>query len=84
MDVFLRRQPQTRRAIFEAVRRIAKKAISGVAEALKWGRPTFLLGREKLAFVYCYPDYVNVGFFRGTELDDPHDLLKGTARACGT
>lgn len=43
------------------------------------------LGRGKMTDGYCYVmdqrgRYVNLGFFRGSEVDDPDGLLEGTGK----
>jgi len=43
---------------------------------------TYGLGPKKMSEGYCYvlpyDNWVNLGFYRGSELDDPHGMLEGT------
>jgi hypothetical protein len=44
--------------------------------SIKWSQPVFDLGGP-FAYVKAFRTSVNVGFWRGAELDDPGDLLAG-------
>lgn len=51
-----------------------------VCELLHDGHPTACIGDAAFAYVNAFRDHVNVGFFRGAELDDPFALLEGTGK----
>ena len=51
-----------------------------VRELLHDGRPTACVGDAAFAYVDVFNAHVNVGFFRGAELPDPHGLLEGNGR----
>jgi hypothetical protein len=51
-----------------------------VRELLHDGHPTACVGDAAFAYVNAFTAHVNVGFFRGAELDDPSGLLEGTGR----
>jgi hypothetical protein len=51
-----------------------------VLELLHDGHPTVLVQDAAFAYVNAFKAHVNVGFFRGAELDDPTGLLEGTGR----
>jgi hypothetical protein len=51
-----------------------------VRELLHDGHPTACVGDAAFAYVNVFKDHVNVGFFRGAEIDDPERLLQGTGR----
>lgn len=51
-----------------------------VLELLHDGHPTACIGDAAFAYVNAFAAHVNVGFFRGAEIDDPHGLLEGTGR----
>jgi hypothetical protein len=44
------------------------------------GHPTACLDDVAFGYVNAFTAHVNVGFFRGSELDDPHGLLEGTGK----
>lgn len=51
-----------------------------VRELLHDGQPTACVADAAFAYVDAFTAHVNVGFFRGAELDDPNGLLEGTGR----
>jgi hypothetical protein len=51
-----------------------------VRELLHDGHPTACVGDAAFAYVNAFKAYVNVGFFRGTEIADPKGLFEGTGK----
>lgn len=51
-----------------------------VLELLHDGFPTVLVQDAPFAYVGAFKAHVNVGFFRGAQLDDPAGLLEGTGK----
>ena len=53
---------------------------SDVREVLHDGHPTACVGTAAFAYVNAFTAHVNIGFFRGAELPDPHRLLQGNGK----
>lgn len=51
-----------------------------VRELLHDGHPTACLGDAAFGYTNAFTSHVNVGFFRGAELEDPDAILEGTGR----
>jgi hypothetical protein len=51
-----------------------------VRELLHDDHPIACVGDAAFAYVNAFTAHVNVGFFRGAEIPDPHGLLEGTGR----
>ena len=51
-----------------------------VRELLHDGHPTACVADAAFAYVNAFTAHVNVGFFRGAEIDDPQGLLEGTGK----
>lgn len=51
-----------------------------VREILHDGAPTACVGEAAFGYVDAFTAHVNVGFFRGAEIDDPAGLLEGTGK----
>lgn len=51
-----------------------------VREVLHDNHPTACVGEAAFGYVNAFTGHVNVGFFRGADLDDPHGLLEGTGK----
>jgi hypothetical protein len=53
---------------------------ANVRELLHDGHPTACVGDAAFGYVNAFTAHVNVGFFRGADLDDPAGLLEGTGK----
>jgi len=53
---------------------------SDVRELLHDGHPTACVKQAAFAYVNAFTNHVNVGFFRGAEIDDPDGLLEGKGK----
>lgn len=51
-----------------------------VCELMHDDQPTACVGDAAFAYVDAFSKHVNVGFFPGTQLDDPRGLLQGTGK----
>lgn len=51
-----------------------------VRELLHDGHPTACVDDAGFAYVNAFTAHVNVGFFRGAKIADPHGLLEGTGK----
>src|SRR5438552_18745906 len=51
-----------------------------VRELLHDGHPTACVADAAFGYVNVFKAHVNVGFFRGAEIADPHGLLEGTGK----
>lgn len=51
-----------------------------VRELLHDYHPTACVGEAAFGYVNVFTSHVNVGFFQGTELDDPAGLLEGSGK----
>jgi hypothetical protein len=59
---------------------ILRAAGDDVRELLHDGHPTACLGTAAFAYVDAFSAHVNVGFFHGSDLDDPAGLLEGSGK----
>ena len=62
--------------VFDVINRLVER-FDDVREVLHDGQPTACVHDAAFAYVDAYTAHVNVGFFRGAELDDPAGLLEG-------
>ena len=51
-----------------------------VRELLHDGHPTACLGDAAFGYTNVFTNHLNVGFFRGAELEDPDAILEGTGK----
>jgi len=80
IDTWMRDHPDVLATIarqwFEAMRACGRD----VRELLHDGHPTACVGDAAFGYVDAFKAHVNIGFFRGAELDDPHGLLEGSGK----
>jgi hypothetical protein len=76
-DEYCADQSPKNRSIIRALRIFVKRVAPALLESVKWGNGCWLKGKIPIAYVYSAPDYVQFGFFRGSELEDPRGLLEG-------
>src|SRR5215831_18915715 len=59
---------------------VIRRCGDDVRELLHDGHPTACVSDAAFAYVNAFTAHVNVGFFRGADLADPHRLLEGTGK----
>jgi len=85
VDEFLAPHSPQVRALVEQTRELVKSAMPDAVETVRPGRNsiTYDMGggmAEWICYIAPFKSYINLGFFRGTELPDPHGLLEGTGK----
>lgn len=80
VDAWMREHPGPLGAIAQHWFAFLRDCGDDVRELLHDGHPTACVGDSAFAYVNAFTSHVNVGFFLGAELSDPHGLLQGTGR----
>ena len=62
--------------IVAEVRAIIRAAAPEAREAFKWSQPVYE-SNGPFAYIKAFPRAVNIGFWRGVDLEDPAGLLEG-------
>ena len=60
--------------------KIMRTCGADVRELLHDGHPTACVDDAAFGYVNAFTAHVNVGFFRGAEIVDPHGLLEGSGK----
>ena len=63
--------------IVSRVRQIVLKAAPGAKESIKWAQPVYE-SSGPFAYIKAFKSAVNLGFWRGADLEDPNGLLQGS------
>ena len=58
------------------LREIVREAAPEASEAVKWAQPLYE-SNGPFCYIKAFKNHVNIGFWRGVDLDDPHVLLQG-------
>lgn len=80
IDVWMRKHSGELGAIAQRWFEFMRDRGSDVRELLHDGHPTACVDDAAFAYVNAFKDHVNVGFFLGAQIADPHRLLEGTGK----
>jgi hypothetical protein len=80
IEIWMREHSDELGAIAQHWFEVMRKRGDDVRELLHDGHPTACVGDAAFAYVNAFKAHVNVGFFRGAEIDDPERLLEGTGK----
>jgi hypothetical protein len=76
VDQYIASLPAEHAEIVSELRAVVKKAAPKATEAFKWAQPVYE-SDGPIVWVKAFTRYVNIGFWRGTELQDKYGLLEG-------
>jgi hypothetical protein len=80
VDGWLRTRSEVLRPFVETWFAHMRECGPDVRELMHDGCPTACAGDAAFAYVNAFKEHVNVGFFFGALLEDPHRLLEGTGK----
>ena len=80
IEVWLKQQPEELGELARRWFEVMRECGDDVRELLHDGHPTACIGDAAFGYVNVFKAHVNVGFFRGAEIADPHGLLEGTGK----
>jgi len=52
----------------------------GLETTVKWGQGCWTKSNKHKLFIHCKPDHVQLGFYNGSQLNDPLKLLQGKGK----
>ena len=79
VDVYLKSLAPKLAKCAEKLRQTIFEVQPDATEELKWSQPCY--GKvQDVCYISGAKDHITFGFFRGTELDDPHGKLEGTGK----
>lgn len=77
VDAYIAKLPKHHAETVTAVRKLIRAAAPEAAESIKWSQPVYEVNGP-VAYIKAHSAYVNFGFWRGAQLDDPRGLLQGS------
>jgi hypothetical protein len=80
IEIWMREQAGQLGAIAQRWFEVMRGCGDDVRELLHDGHPTACVAAAAFGYVNAFKDHVNVGFFRGAEIADPHGMLEGTGK----
>lgn len=76
VDAYIARLKGWQRELVTKLRTLIKQQASDASETILWSQPVFTLNGPVL-YIKAFTDHVNLGFWRGNELDDSGNRLVG-------
>ena len=76
VDEYIAEHDDWRRETLESVREAIRSAAPAAQESVKWAQPVYE-SNGPFAYFRSFANAVNVGFWRGAQLDDPDGRLDG-------
>ena len=80
IDVWMHKHSGELGAIAQRWFEVMRACGEDVREILHDGHPTACVDDAAFGYVNVFKAHVNVGFFRGAEIADPHGILEGTGK----
>ena len=80
IGVWMHKDSGELRAIAQRWFEVMRACGDDVRELLHDGHPTACVDDAAFGYVNAFTAHVNVGFFRGAEIADPHGILEGTGK----
>jgi hypothetical protein len=77
VDEYVKSLEGWQQEIVTALRELVLKTVPEAKEAYKWSQPVYELNGP-FCHIKAFGKYVNLGFWRGAEFEDPLRLLKGS------
>jgi hypothetical protein len=82
VEEYLDSLPPELRPIADELCRLVRAAMPAATEAIKWSMPTWS-HQGPFCYVKAFRRHVNLGFWRGMALDDPHGVIDTTGEKMG-
>lgn len=79
-DEWKRDQSHSNQEIINSLQSLIKSIAPNFDTIVKWGQGCFINGQSPRIFLHTEPDYVQLGFYNGSELKDKYGLLEGNAK----
>ena len=77
VDEYIQKQGGWKAEVLGRIRTLVFETAPEVREAYKWAQPVYEVNGP-FCYMKAFKNHINFGFWRGVELDDPHNLLSGS------
>ena len=77
VDDYIKDQEEWKGKIIIQIRKILKKSAPNSKEVIKWSQPVYEDENGPFCFMKAHKNHVNIGFWWGTKMKDPNNILEG-------
>lgn len=75
-----RNQTTKHQTLIASLARLVRQTIPDLTPTVKWGQGCWTLGSSPKIYIHAHRDHVQFGFFAGSKLKDPDELLVGSGK----
>ncbi|SHN30352.1 DUF1801 domain-containing protein [Gracilibacillus kekensis] len=79
VEQYIEKHPKNIQEITVNLRQLILNTSSEWTEEIKWGMPSYSINKN-ICYLQASKNHVNLGFYHGAQLEDPHNLLGGTGK----
>jgi len=73
-------QTSDNQQLIEALTKVVLEICPELEQTVKWGQGCFLYHGQHKIYIHAAEDYIQLGFYEGSSLDDPNQLLNGKGK----
>lgn len=73
-------QKPANQAVIKALRSLVSSCSKKLEETVKWGNGCWVLDGLPVCYAYADTDHLQFGFFIGSQLEDPKEILEGNGK----
>lgn len=73
-------QSAKNKRLIGALERLVKKAAPHLATSVKWSQGCWIDDKTPKMYIHTEDDHIQLGFYRGSSLNDPDKLLTGSGK----
>ncbi|MEX0896049.1 MAG: DUF1801 domain-containing protein [Patescibacteria group bacterium] len=73
-------QSEDNKKLISALESLIKKIAPHFEKSVKWGQGCWIFEEKPRAYIHTESDYIQLGFYNGSSLDDPKKLLQGKGK----
>ena len=79
VDAYIEALADDAKQLAVQIRQMIHQTLPDAREEFKWSRPCYE-ANEPICYFVVNKKHINLGFYNGIDLEDPHGLLEGTGK----
>lgn len=73
-------QSKVNQKLISSLEKLIQTISPNLIKSVKWGQGCFINIDKAIMYIHTEPDYIQLGFYNGSSLNDPLKLLKGKGK----
>ncbi len=80
LELWKKAQSKSNQTLIQQLRKLVKDTGLPLVETVKWGNGCWVKGDLPVIYSYAFADGIQLGFFAGSQIADPKNLLEGKGK----